>query len=184
MGALPETEAEANRVAGRAAGRHDLPMSPPPVTLRDMRPDEYDDYTEWHVGEYVQSLQGSLPVEAAREKTRQDLARYLPDGLATERHRILVVEDAAGETVGYTWLGLDEPGGGSPEMAWLYDIRVLPAYRRRGYARAILAAVEALAREAGALRLGLNVFGHNRAAIALYDSQGYQVTAQHMAKPL
>ena len=33
-------------------------------------------------------------------------------------------------------------------------------------------------------RLGLNVFGHNRAAIALYESAGYAVTAQQMAKPL
>lgn len=154
------------------------------ITLRDMRPDEYDAYLEWQIGQYVQSLRGSLPSEAAREKARQDMARFLPDGLATARHRILVAEESAGVVVGYAWLGLDEPRSGSPEIAWLYDLRVLEAYRRRGYARAILAAVEGLAKEAGASRIGLNVFGHNTPAIALYESRDYRVTAQQMAKDL
>lgn len=86
--------------------------------------------------------------------------------------------------VGYAWLGLDEPRTGSPETAWLYDLRVLEAHRRRGYARAILATVENLARQAGARRLGLNVFGHRTPAIALYESRDYRVTAQQMAKEL
>ena len=33
-------------------------------------------------------------------------------------------------------------------------------------------------------RLGLNVFGTNTPAIALYDSLGYTVTSQQMSKPL
>nr|WP_245718682.1 GNAT family N-acetyltransferase [Micromonospora rhizosphaerae] len=42
-------------------------------------------------------------------------------------------------------------------------------YRRSGYGRAILAAVEAVAREGGATRLGLNVFGHDAPAISLFQ---------------
>lgn len=154
------------------------------VILRDMRPDEYDAYRDWQVSQYVESLHGPLPPAAAREKAQQDLDRFLPDGLATARQRIMVAEDDAGTVLGYAWLGLDEPRTGSAEMAWLYDIRVLEAHRRRGHARAILAAVEAQARQAGARRLGLNVFGHNTAAIALYESCGYRVTAQQMARDL
>jgi ribosomal protein S18 acetylase RimI-like enzyme len=69
-------------------------------------------------------------------------------------------------------------------MAWLHDIKVEEAHRRSGYATAILAAVEELAREAGATQLGLNVFGDNLPAIALYHACGYEVTTQQMAKRL
>lgn len=159
-------------------------MSPPVVTLREMRQDEYDAYTAQRDIEFVESLARSLPLEAAKEKARQDRAQFLPQGLATERHRLLVAENAAGQVVGYAWLGLEEPRSKTTETAWLYDIKVDEPYRRSGYATAILAAVEVLAREAGAIRLGLNVFGHNLPAISLYNACGYEVTAQQMARRL
>jgi GNAT superfamily N-acetyltransferase len=154
------------------------------VTLRDMRDDEYDAYADEQARQYVRSLTGTVTSEAAVAKARRDREEFLPHGPATERHRLLVAENADGEVVGHVWLGLDEPRTKSPETAWLYDIRVVPAHRRAGYGAAILAAVEAMARDAGALRLGLNVFGDNKAAIALYERGGYQVTTQQMAKRL
>ena len=72
----------------------------------------------------------------------------------------------------------------SPESAWLYDIRIVETHRRRGYGNALLAALEQVARDAGATMLGLNVFGRNHPAIALYTARGYQVTTQQMHKPL
>jgi GNAT superfamily N-acetyltransferase len=95
-----------------------------------------------------------------------------------------VAENAAGQVVGSVWIGLEEPRTKTTEMAWLHDIKVKEAHRRSGYATAILAAVEELAREAGATRLGLNVFGQNLPAIALYQACGYEVTTQQMAKRL
>lgn len=154
------------------------------VTLRAMRPDEYEDYTRRGDLEYVQSLVKTMSVEAAREKARQDRARFLPDGLATEHHRLLVAENTAGHVVGHAWVGLGEPRTGATDTAWLYDISVEEPYRRSGYGRAILTAVEAVAREMGAVRLGLNVYGHNAPAISLYQTSGYGVTAQQMAKRL
>lgn len=154
------------------------------VTVRDMREDEYQAYAAARDAEYIASLSGALPPAVAREKARQDRARFLPQGLATARHRLLVVEDATGRMVGTAWLGLDEPGTGTPDVAWLYDITVVPAYRRRGYATAILGAVEEIARQAGAVRLGLNVFGASTPAIALYRSCGYEVVTQQMGKAL
>jgi ribosomal protein S18 acetylase RimI-like enzyme len=50
-------------------------------------------------------------------------------------------------------------------------------------ARLMRAAADA-AREHGATHLGLNVFGDNAAAIALYEGLGHTVTAQQMALPL
>jgi GNAT superfamily N-acetyltransferase len=159
-------------------------MNVPVVALRDMRQDEYDAYTAEREAQFIASIGGSVPLDVAREQAREGRERFLPDGLASAGHRLLVAENDAGEVVGQAWLGLAEPRTGSTETAWLYDIRVVQRHRRSGYARAILAVLEAQAREAGAIRIGLNVFGHNRAAVALYESSGYDVTTQQMAKPL
>lgn len=156
----------------------------PAVTLRPMRADECETYAAEQEAEYVESWSGILPSDAAVEKARRDRAEHLPDGMATENHRLLAAEAGDGEVVGMVWLGLSEPGSGSTEVAWLYDIKVVPSHRRAGYGRAILAEVERLAAEAGAAKLGLNVFGGNTAAIALYTAAGYEVTAQQMAKAL
>ena len=166
------------------------------IALREMRPDEYDAYTAERELDTVESLSDVLPPDEAAAEARRGTERFLPDGLATPGHRLLVAElspplgapcawpAAEGAVVGYAWLGLAEPRTGSTETAWLYDIRVAPEHRRRGHAAAMLTALEAVAREAGARSLGLNVFGPNRAAIALYTAQGYEVTTQQMAKRL
>lgn len=154
------------------------------VILRGMQQDEYDAYLDEQIREYVESLAGTVGLDAARTKARKDRERFLPDGLATERHRLLVAENSAGDVVGYVWLGLEEPQTKSTETAWLYDIRVEPEYRRAGYGTAILAAVEEMARAAGAHRLGLNVFGQNAAAINLYQRNGYEVMTQQLGKRL
>jgi ribosomal protein S18 acetylase RimI-like enzyme len=156
----------------------------PVVILRDMREDEFVAYSKQQMSEYVQSLTGVLTPDAAVDKARRDWAESLPQGMATDRHRLLAAETAAGQVVGYAWLGLAEPRTKSPETAWLYDLRVESDHRRHGYGSAILTAVEELARRAGALRLGLNVFGSNTAAIALYERAGYAVATQQMVKPL
>jgi GNAT superfamily N-acetyltransferase len=164
--------------------RHDRLMTSSQVTMRDMRQDEYDAYTAERELDFAESLDGMLPLEAAREQARQGTARFLPHGLATERHRLLVAENTAGHAVGYAWIGFEDPRSRSTETAWLYDIRVTQPHRRSGYGRAMLIAVETLARDTGAVRLGLNVFGRNLAAIALYQASGYAVTSQEMAKRL
>ena len=60
----------------------------------------------------------------------------------------------------------------------LYDIEVRPEQRRRGYGGEILDAGARAAVELGAEVLGLNVFGHNHGARALYENAGYAVTEQ------
>ncbi len=64
--------------------------------------------------------------------------------------------------------------------AWVFDIRVDDAQRGKGLGRALMEAMHAAARDLGATSVGLNVFGHNTAAVRLYESLGYRVTAQQM----
>jgi ribosomal protein S18 acetylase RimI-like enzyme len=57
-------------------------------------------------------------------------------------------------------------------------------FRRRGYASRILELVEDKARELGAGKVELHVFGHNLGARALYEKLGYTATSIVMAKPM
>jgi ribosomal protein S18 acetylase RimI-like enzyme len=154
------------------------------LTVRPMRSGEYVAYAALRDAEYADSLSGALPRAAAEEKARKDRSRFLPDGTDTEGHLLLVAEDDAGDVVGQAWLGLSHPQTGAHEVAWLFDIHIKPEYRGRGHGRAMLDAVEETARQAGAKRLALNVFGANKVAIDLYAKAGYGVTSQQMAKPL
>ena len=158
--------------------------SSPMIYLRDMTQDEFDAFWGRQEHEYIESLSSTLPADAARTKARQDRQRLLPEGLNTSGHRLISVEDQHGHVIGQVWLCLREPQTGTADVAWLYQIRIDETARRRGYARAVMGAVEATAREAGATQLGLNVFGQNTSAIALYESCGYAVTTQQMTKDL
>jgi ribosomal protein S18 acetylase RimI-like enzyme len=62
--------------------------------------------------------------------------------------------------------------------ARLYSLAVADAARGRGLAKALLAAAEAEARRRGCNALELEVRTDNRAAIALYEHQGYRRAAR------
>ena len=55
----------------------------------------------------------------------------------------------------------------------VHDIAVLPTHRRRGIARALLAAAEEAARQRGCCKLTLEVLSSNHAAMAAYAQQGF-----------
>ncbi|MGW2374312.1 GNAT family N-acetyltransferase [Kitasatospora sp. NPDC001683] len=153
------------------------------VTLRQMTPAEYQAATETREAETVRELAKLMPEELALERTRQGTARFLPDGLATAGHHLVVAENASGETVGTAWIGPDPRAeAGTSTSAWLYHIHVLPPFRRQGYGTAVLAAAERLVAREGMTALALNVFGGNEAAIALYRRSGYGVSSMYLSK--
>lgn len=61
---------------------------------------------------------------------------------------------------------LDRPD--SRPMLWVHEIEVLSAHRRRGAGRLLLAAIERLARETGAVKAWIVTPSANRAARSLY----------------
>ena len=154
------------------------------VTLRPMTEAEYTAYVEQIRAQVTGELRAAMPEEEARATAAEGIARHLPEGLATPRHSLLVAEDASGRPVGNAWVGPDPNRGAAADAAWLYGIDVHPDARRRGYGAAILGEVEALVAREGGVRLGLNVFGGNEAALALYGRCGYAVTSLQMAKEL
>ena len=153
------------------------------LTLRPMTSQEYPEFARRSLEGYVEQKVelGGVPAEQARAEGEKDFAELLPDGPRTVGQWIRVGE-VDGVAVGVLWIGLrDEPG---PRFAWVYDVEVDEPYRGRGHGRALMLAAEDLAREIGAQRLGLNVFGGNTRARRLYESLGYSTTALQMAKDL
>lgn len=117
--------------------------------------------------------------EAALERSVSQIRESLPAGAATEGTLLRVgrVDDTE---VGWIWVTL--PTSAAPRHAWIQNIEVRPAHRGRGYARRMIQLVEAELAQLKVPELGLNVFGTNAVAIGLYQSLGFEVTSQQMAK--
>ena len=71
-----------------------------------------------------------------------------------------------------------------PTGVWLYEIELDEAARGRGLGREAMIEFEARARDLGAEKLALNVFGGNEVARSLYRSLGYVEESVQMGKRL
>ena len=156
------------------------------VELR-LQPATADEIGAWLprvAAEYAADIagSGSLPPEEARQKAEGELHVQLPDG--PDRAGQLFFRLIAGEQpVGWLWLAVPFPGG-DPAMAWVNYVQLDEEFRDRGYGRQAMLLAEEEAAARGMTSVGLNVLGNNKVARGLYDSLGYQVTAQQMKKVL
>lgn len=156
----------------------------PEIRLRAMTAEEYDVYLSWVVRDYANELErnGRAGAEDAMARAQESFDTLLPDGLGTPGQVLLIAEDAGdGRRVGHLWFG---PSSETASRAWVYDVTVEEAERRRGYGRAIMRAFEDQARDHGYGAVGLNVFGDNEGARGLYESLGYREIARQMTKDL
>jgi ribosomal protein S18 acetylase RimI-like enzyme len=71
--------------------------------------------------------------------------------------------------------------GSAGERAYLSNVAVAPAARRRGYAAALVSAAAARARAAGVRHLYVHCVADNAPALALYTAAGFVVEAQESA---
>ncbi|MEU3453214.1 GNAT family N-acetyltransferase [Micromonospora sp. NPDC006766] len=190
--------AQASTLADAAQGRLRWPVGPAPgqpggperptvtrMTLRlePMTDEQYRRYRDDAEVSYAQHIaeSGMLPPAEARQKARDDYARLLPDGLATEGHHLWTAYDGDVE-VGMFWLNVERKSDGP--HAFVYDFEVRPELRRKGYGRAIMEAAEARCREWGIVGIGLNVFAANVGARALYEQMGFEAATVQMRKRL
>jgi ribosomal protein S18 acetylase RimI-like enzyme len=148
------------------------------VELRPMTPEEYDRWRGPAVSDYAQAWvdSGILTPDEAMKKAEKQFAELLPDGLDTPQQVFFTPVDGD-EPVGMLWVHFDD---GGEQRAFIYDIQVWEHLRRRGYGRAIIDALTEDARVRGARSIGLNVFGSNPGAKALYEQTGFEVTATQM----
>ena len=152
------------------------------LQVRPLRADEFGAWSHHVTAEYARDISenGDTPPDIARRQADDDMARILPEGLATEGHFInaLVLDD---EVVGTLWLAKRDAG--RPAI-FIYDIEIAAEHRGRGLGRAAMLLAEREAKALGIHRIELNVFGGNTVARNLYRSLGYVERAVQMGKDL
>jgi ribosomal protein S18 acetylase RimI-like enzyme len=126
---------------------------------------------------------GRWQASEAEANSRAELDRFLPEGVQTPGHRVCLVETGEfEEPVGTLWYGEMEREG--QQIAYVFDLRIYPEFRRRGYAVSALGEVELFARMRNLEAIGLHVFAHNEPARALYEKLGYRSESGLMFKRL
>jgi ribosomal protein S18 acetylase RimI-like enzyme len=86
---------------------------------------------------------------------------------------------ADGQKVGVLWYGLR-----SKQEAFVWDILIYPTFRKQGFGKEAMLAMEQELREMQMTRINLNVFSHNALATNLYSTIGYRAVSTRMVKAL
>lgn len=155
------------------------------IHLVPMTETDFQIYYDQAVAEYAEEhiKSGSWSEEEAYENSKRQYQDLLPDGVATPNQYLYTLTDATTQTpVGILWFALQSQAG--QKTAFIYDIAIDPAFRRKGYATQALTALEEKVRSDGVQQVRLHVFGHNQGAQALYERLGYVATNILMAKSL
>jgi len=155
------------------------------IILTPMRTEAFDSFAKEAIAGYasdnVQS--GRWPSELALERSRAEFHSFLHQGLQTPNHFVFEIQHhPTGEPVGVLWFAIVESGG--VRSGYVYNIRIKPEFRGRGYAKAALDLIEKFAVSKGLFSLALHVFSFNTGAQALYRSIGYGISGMNMFKPL
>ncbi len=154
------------------------------ITLLPMTEAQLTAFLDPAIAEYARDhvTDGQWLPEEALELARRQFATLLPEGVRTPDHHLFTLVNEAGQEVGALWFAMQTRQG--RPAAYVYDVRIREAFRRRGYASDAFAQIERRVRDLGGASIALHVFGHNEAAIRLYTKLGYAPTNLLMAKRL
>jgi ribosomal protein S18 acetylase RimI-like enzyme len=149
-----------------------------------MTPEEYQVYLEPAIAEYAQGHveDGQWSADEALDRSREEFRSLLPEGVNTPDNFLFTLVNAEHQQVGMIWFAMRK--GPSKPSAWIYDVRVDEAFRRRGYAREAFAELEPKVKALGGNKISLHVFGNNHGARDLYAKLGYVETNVLMSKTL
>lgn len=155
------------------------------IHLRRMTEVEYQSWLAIVVADYAREKMeaGFFKSEEALQKSKNEFSKLLPDGIDTpDQYLYSIVDSSELEAVGMIWFA--RINGQAGPMAYIYDLMVYSAYRRRGYGEAAMHLLEEKVHEVGLDTIELNVFGQNRPARALYQKMGYSEAAITMNKKI
>jgi len=155
------------------------------IELRKMNAQEFSDYMKSAVDKYAEEKQKGEGVspEEARKVAEQSYEKLLPQGLTTQDQFLFsVIEKTTQEPIGILWLA--KKLNGEKPYAFIYDIELNEENRGKGLGKILIGLAENEVRKLGCDSTGLHVFGHNTAAIALYEKSGFYTTNRMMRKDL
>ena len=155
--------------------------APASVRLVPMTDQEYsslmDELYRTYAADHVRA--GRWSEAESVQKSREEIGKMLPEGRKTADHLFFTIRAGPGdEPVGAVWFAFQPTG------AFVYDLEIRSAFRRRGYAEEAMRALEPMARDRGSDHIRLHVFGDNDGARKLYRKLGYVETNVLMAKAL
>lgn len=155
------------------------------VSLKAMSEMEFSDYLKGAIPAYAKenTESGRWEETDALERSKKEYELLLPQGRDTKDNYLFnVIENTSNNKVGYIWVKFEV--NIRTKSAFIYDIEIFESHRRKGYAKSGLSCIEKVVTDMGATNLGLHVFNHNSAAIALYNSIGYRKISCNMQKVL
>jgi ribosomal protein S18 acetylase RimI-like enzyme len=171
----------------RQARRSDHRLTTPAATVRD-----YDAARDVAAVRAcfvaLQDFERELDPAAPRGEAIADAYRDRMFGRCVTWSGRVFVAEREGAVVGFVcvWgrVPPQEPDDPPRDYAYVSDLVVLPAWRRHGIGRALLARAEVYARGLGVDSIGIGVMAANRAALELYAADGYRATHLELRKPL
>jgi ribosomal protein S18 acetylase RimI-like enzyme len=157
------------------------------VELIPMNEPEFEMYLQYNVQDYAQDQEASRhsAPAAAEQEAEVQYHQLLPQGLQTPGHTLCMIFDPQrSKHVGVLWFDQRQEQG--RRYVFLNDIVIFEEFRRRGYARLAMQALEKQAREQGATAIRLHVSAQNEAARLLYEKLKYTVAGmdEHFSKQL
>lgn len=124
---------------------------------------------------------GNWPEHGALEQARRETQILLPQGIHTPQHSFFCFQNkVTNEIIGSTWLQHRD----ATHTVFIFDFFIRADLRGQGLGRRAFALIEDKAREWGAERMSLHVFGHNLVARHIYESLGFETTNLNMSKKL
>ena len=138
------------------------------VKLVPLGEDEYRSWYDWLLEDYAQDfIRIGMPEEQAHARSKADMEEGLPNGLQSKDQYLFSIQDEqTGEKVGVLWYSLMTRE--TRKIVFVSDILIYEQFRGRGYGKQAMQLLEDHARDLGATRIGLHVFGHNPTAYALF----------------
>jgi ribosomal protein S18 acetylase RimI-like enzyme len=137
--------------------------------------------------EYKSGLENDIllkdrSADEARKTYLKDLSNYIAN---LTNNQIIIAVTGTGDYAGMIWLAEStsrELWDFSVSPGWVYDIRVLPEFRGNGLGHMLLESAEEWATACGYAEIGLHVFGRNKIAFNLYQSNGYLTEHSYLQK--
>ncbi|ASU39798.1 hypothetical protein hmeg3_16925 [Herbaspirillum sp. meg3] len=158
---------------------------PAQLKMIPMTTADFERFVETSSADYAEQcrLTGLPSLETSQPEAFENLQVMLPQGPATPGQYLMLLQDEeSGASVGQIWFG--EVTEDNETSAFLYDLMIDPAYRRRGFAAAALELLQEEVKLRGLGSLSLNVFAHNEAAQALYRKAGFIASEITMVRTL
>ncbi len=143
---------------------------------------DFTDYWNYAVESWTIDMKraGLIDKNTSLREADAQVRKFIPKGLKTPGHYFLYVFDKD-TRVGKVWVEIRKRG----ELeAFLWDIAIDEKYRGKGYGKESMRLLEDFAKEKGAKKISLNVFGYNDIARNLYMKSGYREAAITMMKEL